>query len=104
MSELKKITIEEYRFDWSPDPLHRDDYQFVIRYIKHNGYTIMKIENYLTDDFVQWFHLHLITLGTRYNKPHWYHPIHFRRKQRLEKWAIGAITQAYEIYEKEDKE
>lgn len=84
----KKIVIEEYYMTH-----HKSQERFVIRYVKHNGYTtIIPVAGQKSElsDFIK---NHQVQM-TRYDKPHWYKPIRFNRKKKLLEWADKAIEQA----------
>lgn len=88
MSLDKKIVIEEYYMTH-----HKSQEQFVIRYIKHNGYTTIKPvagQKSELSDFVKNNRVQM----TRYDEPHWYKPIRFQRKYKLMDWADKTIEKA----------
>lgn len=94
---VKKITVDEYYIHWR-------GMQFRVRYIVHNGYTVieaLKDYNKSTSDFEEWFHLRS-DLNTRYDQPHYWRPILWSQDKQIVDWATKAIAIAYDQYTQEN--
>ena len=100
----KKIDTEEY---YIAVPTQYDMFQFRIRYVKHNGYTLLLPIDHEKDElspfgkmFVEWFK-YRIDFNTRYDRPGWWKPIRFNRQKKLVTWAVRQINAAYEEFKRE---
>lgn len=100
----KRVDVEEY---YIAVPTRYDMFQFRIRYVKHNGYTLIlpvdHVEGELSvfgQKFVQWFKLRS-DYNTRYDRRGWWKPVRFNRKKKLVIWAVAAIDHAYSEFKRE---
>jgi hypothetical protein len=100
----QKIDVEEY---YIAVPTQYDMFQFRVRYVKHNGYTLILPVDHEEGElskfgqlFVQWFKINS-EFNTRYDKAHWWHPIRFNRKKKLVIWAVTNINKAYSQFKVE---
>lgn len=100
----KKIDTEEY---YIAVPTQYDLFQFRIRYVKHNGYTlIIPIDHQpgelskFGEMFVEWFKINS-EFNTRYDAAHWWKPVRFNRKKKLVIWAVANIDKAYSQFKLE---
>ena len=100
----KKIDTEEY---YISVPTQYDLFQFRIRYVKHNGYTLIlpvdHEENKLSPFgkmFVDWFKLRS-DFNTRYDRRGWWKPVRWNREKKLVIWAIANIDKAYTEFKRE---
>jgi hypothetical protein len=100
----QKINTEEY---YIAVPTKYDMFQFRIRYVKHNGYTLVLPVDHAAGElsifgvkFIEWFKFRA-DFNTRYErKGHWT-PIRFNRKKKLVIWAVRNINAAYEQFKRE---
>lgn len=100
----KTIKTEEY---YIAVPTQYDMFHFRIRYVKHNGYTlILPIDHEhgeLTEFgamFIDWFKINS-TFNTRYDRAGWWKPVRFNRKKKLTIWAVMSIEKAYSTFKQE---
>lgn len=97
----KMIVVEEYYIHVDTDKFGK--MQFRVRYIVHNGYTLIEPltdYNKRLNDFEDWLRLRM-EFNTRYDEPHWYKPIRFNRERKIVEWALGNIQKAYNQYYQE---
>lgn len=94
----KRIDTEEY---YIAVPTQYDMFQFRIRYVKHNGFTLVLPVDHEHEElskfgelFIDWFKWHQ-QYNTRYDRPGWWKPIRFNRKKKLVIWAVQSINDAY---------
>lgn len=100
----KVIKTEEY---YISVPTAYDIFHFRIRYVKHNGYTLIIPIDHEHGDltkfgamFVEWFKI-ASNFNTRYDKPGWWKPVRFNRKKKLVIWAVLNVEKAYEHFKQE---
>ena len=100
----KKIDTEEY---YIAVPTQYDMFQFRVRYVKHNGYTlILPIDHEMGDltefgqMFIEWFKFRS-DFNTRYDARGWWKPVRFNRKKKLVIWAVENINKAYSQFKVE---
>lgn len=100
----QKIDTEEY---YIAVPTQYDMFQFRVRYVKHNGYTLILPVDHETGElskfgqmFVQWFKINQ-EFNTRYDRTFWWKPIRFNRKKKLVIWAVTNINKAYSQFKLE---
>ena len=98
------VKTEEY---YISVPTAYDMFQFRIRYVKHNGYTLILPIDHETGDlsifgqkFVEWFKLRS-DFNTRYDRAHWWKPVRFNRRKKLVIWAVTNIDKAYSQFKLE---
>lgn len=100
----KKIDTEEY---YIAVPTQYDMFQFRVRYVKHNGYTlILPIDHEhgelskFGELFIQWFKINS-EFNTRYDRTFWWKPIRFNRKKKITIWSVQAVNKAYSVFKAE---
>ncbi len=100
----KVILTEEY---YITIPTQYDMFSFRIRYVKHNGYTlILPIDHEhegLTDFgnmFIDWFKMNS-AYNTRYDALGWWKKVRFNRKKKLTIWAVMSVQKAYNDFKAE---
>jgi hypothetical protein len=98
------VDTEEY---YIAVPTTYDVFYFRIRYVKHNGYTIILPVDHEHENlskfgalFVDWFKWHQ-QFNTRYDKPGWWKPVRFNRKKKLVVWGVMSVEKAYEQFKQE---
>jgi hypothetical protein len=90
----QKIVIEEYYINIRLQHSHE---QYIVRYVKHNGYTTINPVAGQKTELSDWVKLNQ-TLYTRYDLPHWYKRIRFNRKKKLVLWGVKTIQKALNDY------
>jgi len=100
----RTLKIEEY---YISIPTQYDVFQFRVRYVKHDGYTLILPIDHVEGElsvfgkmFIDWFKFRS-DRNTRYDGPHWWRPIRFNRKKRLIIWSVASVNTAYDIFKAE---
>lgn len=100
----RTIHTEEY---YITVPTQYDLFSFRIRYVKHNGYTLILPIDHEHENlsvfgamFIDWFKWHQ-QYNTRFDKPGWWKPIRFNRRKKLVQWALKSVDQAYTDFKAE---
>lgn len=100
----QKIDTEEY---YIAVPTQYDMFQFRVRYVKHNGYTLILPIDHEEGElspfgkmFVDWFKFRS-DFNTRYDRRGWWKPVRFNRKKKLVIWAVNNIDKAYSQFKLE---
>ena len=100
----RTIKVEEY---YITVPTQYDIFAFRIRYVKHNGYTLILPVDHENDKlspfgklFIDWFKFRQ-DFNTRYDKAFWWKPVRFNRRKKLVIWAVMNIDKAYQEFKRE---
>lgn len=98
------IKTEEY---YIAVPTQYDIFHFRVRYVKHNGFTLILPIDHEADDlskfgalFIDWFKWHQ-QFNTRYDAKGWWKKVRFNRKKKLVVWAVMSVEKAYEEFKRE---
>lgn len=100
----RTIKVEEY---YITVPTQYDLFQFRIRYVKHNGYTLIIPIDHQPGElskfgelFIDWFKINS-EFNTRYDKTFWWKPVRFNRRKKLVIWGVSNIDRAYKQFKLE---
>lgn len=100
----QKIDTEEY---YIAIPTQYDMMQFRIRYVKHNGYTLILPIDHEKGElsefgqlFMDWFKFRS-DFNTRYEQHGYWRKVRFSRKKKLVIWAVANIDRAYQQFKAE---
>lgn len=100
----RTIKTEEY---YITVPTNYDMFSFRIRYVKHNGYTLIIPVDHENKElsvfgkmFIDWFKINQ-AFNTRYDKAFWWKPVRFNRRKKLVIWAVNNIDKAYTQFKAE---
>lgn len=98
------VNTEEY---YITIPTQYDMFSFRIRYVKHNGYTLIIPVDHENENltefgalFIDWFKMNS-AYNTRYDALGWWKKVRFNRKKKLVIWAVMSVNKAYSDFKQQ---